>query len=230
MADPVAPDVTREVRVFARSEDHYPLVNCEIEAFVGGESAGRTKDNNGQASFKITGPPGPVSIVVRYEGQELEPRQLAEGQDTVTIDFSDVFLGPQAVELAKARAKEKRAEARMAFFEKYFPALLGFVMLIIALTLAFTFKNSTPTQDVLLRITMSLAAGGIATIITGSLGLTLKLGPKLGVTAAGALGVFALTYLVHPDIIIHEDANVTAPAGNEAVPADNETGMIGNAT
>lgn len=221
MADPAAPDVTRRIHVFARSEDNYPLLNSEIEAFIGDVSAGKNTQNNGQATMTITGPPGPVKVVVRYE-DKVEERLLAEGQENITIDFSGVRLG--------LTPEDRRAEARMAFFKDKFTVLLGVVMLIAALALVFTFDKTNTLQEWAIRVTISLAAGGIASGIPGTLGVNLGWAGKLGITAGGALAVLAMTFLVPTDIIERMSKDkpaVTAPANN-STPSDNDSMIADN--
>ncbi len=200
-----------EIIVFVRGNENVLLPNSKISVFVGDRLLGFNEKSDGRASFTIDGTDQPMRVRAEYVGFDPQEATLAADQQTVT------FLFPVDVR-----------NRWVAFFKENFPALLGFVMLVIALALAFTFRDSTPTQDVLLRITISLAAGGIATILSGSIGIKLNLGSKLAVTAAGAFAVFALTYLVHPDIIIRADANVTAPADNGSGPAGNDADPANN--
>lgn len=78
------------------------------------------------------------------------------------------------------------------------PAIVGLVLLFVALALAFTYTESTPLQSQLIRSTAALGLGGIASLLTGFLRVKVNFGSQLGVTAAGALAVYVISFFFVP--------------------------------
>ena len=66
------------------------------------------------------------------------------------------------------------------------------------LVLAIWFPQPTPFQYTVFRITLALAAAGIAGIIPGMIRLTVNPGTALLIHAGGALAVFVMVYLFAP--------------------------------
>lgn len=84
----------------------------------------------------------------------------------------------------------------MDFFKQNFPALLGLLLVVAGVTLAFVFASPTPLQAFLVRAVFSLGAGGVASSIPGILKIDVSLGTKLAISAGGALAVLVLMYLI----------------------------------
>ena len=79
--------------------------------------------------------------------------------------------------------------------------VFGVVFLAVLLALIVWIPNPTPAQLMLFRITIALAAGGIAAVIPGFLNVNISLGKRLVIAAGGALAVFIITYFYNPPSI-----------------------------
>lgn len=76
--------------------------------------------------------------------------------------------------------------------------VFGVMFLALLLALVILFPNPTPAQFLFFRITIALAAGGIAAVIPGFLDLKLSFGKRLAITAGGALAVFVIVFFYNP--------------------------------
>ena len=74
------------------------------------------------------------------------------------------------------------------------PSIAGLILILIILTLIIFFPNPSHEQYLVFRIVLAIACGGFAAIIPGFF----KINYKHFIQASGALGVFALVYLINP--------------------------------
>jgi hypothetical protein len=74
----------------------------------------------------------------------------------------------------------------------------GLCFVSVLLVLALCFPQPTAFQYMVFRITLALAAAGVAGIIPGMIRLTVKPGTALLIHAGGALAVFVMVYLLAP--------------------------------
>jgi hypothetical protein len=72
-------------------------------------------------------------------------------------------------------------------------------LLILSVVLALVVPSPTATQQVVFRVVLCLAAGGVAAAVPGDLHLEGKI-VGIQIDAAGGLGIFVLTYLVSPKV------------------------------
>jgi hypothetical protein len=90
-------------------------------------------------------------------------------------------------------------------------AAFGVVFIAVLIVIAITIPNPTPLQYLVFRITLALAAGGVAAVIPGILDVRI---PNF-VTAGGALAVFIIVYFYSPaDLAVQKSSghdSYTAP-------------------
>ena len=79
-------------------------------------------------------------------------------------------------------------------FQILLAAVFGIVFLVIVLVIAIMIPNPTEFEYVVFRITIALAAGGVAAMIPGILNVTI---PHF-LTAGGALAAFIIVYFYSP--------------------------------
>ena len=79
--------------------------------------------------------------------------------------------------------------------------IFGAVFIVTILALVVFIPNPTPVQYHFFVIVMSLAAGGVATVMQGMINVQAKFGRKLIIGATGALGVFVIVYFFLPAMI-----------------------------
>jgi len=77
----------------------------------------------------------------------------------------------------------------------------GTAFLIALLAISLMWPNPTPPQLKVQAAILALAAAGFATVISGLMNITVKLGTQLVVGAVGALAVLVLFYLVNPAVL-----------------------------
>lgn len=82
--------------------------------------------------------------------------------------------------------------------EKLAIGLCGAVFVLALLVIAIFFPYPTPFQFFIFRVTLALAAAGIAGILTGFLHVRIGNIEKPWLQAGGGLAVFAVVYLVNP--------------------------------
>lgn len=104
--------------------------------------------------------------------------------------------------LAQLLATLEARSKLLAFF-------FGLCFVAVLLALAIWFPNPTPFQYTVFRITLALAAAGVAGVIPGMIRLKIQPGTALLIHAGGALAVFVIVYLLAP-----------APIGSE-LPIEN---------
>ncbi|MCI5218454.1 MAG: DUF1566 domain-containing protein [Candidatus Electrothrix sp. LOE2] len=98
---------------------------------------------------------------------------------------------PPEGELAQVLAVLEANTTLLAF-------LFGLCFVAALLVLAIWFPNPTAFQYTVFRITLALAAAGIAGVIPGMIRLTVHPGTALMIHAGGALAVFVMVYLLAP--------------------------------
>lgn len=98
---------------------------------------------------------------------------------------------PPEDRLAQLLATLEARSKLLAFF-------FGLCFVTIVLVLAIWFPNPTAFQYTVFRITLALAAAGIAGVIPGMIRLKMQPGALLMIHAGGALAVFVMVYLLAP--------------------------------
>lgn len=98
---------------------------------------------------------------------------------------------PPEGELAQILAVLEANTTLLAFF-------FGLCFVAALLVLAIWFPNPTAFQYTVFRITLALAAAGIAGVIPGMIRLKMQPGAMLMIHAGGALAVFVMVYLLAP--------------------------------
>lgn len=79
--------------------------------------------------------------------------------------------------------------------ESHLPLIVGLVLLIAGVGLAFAFSNHTALQSQIIAALVSLGGSAVATEgITGALNVNLTLGAKTAITASGAFAIFVIMY------------------------------------
>jgi hypothetical protein len=78
------------------------------------------------------------------------------------------------------------------------PPMMGGVLVICALALAFVKRDLTSLQAQLVRSLFALGAGGLATQIPGLLDLKINFATKAVITASGAVAVYLVTFFWSP--------------------------------
>ncbi|MCI0660323.1 MAG: hypothetical protein L0220_04545 [Acidobacteria bacterium] len=81
--------------------------------------------------------------------------------------------------------------------------VFGAVFVIAILLLVVFIPNPTPVQYHFFVIVMSLAAGGVATVMTGMIDVRASFGKKLAIGATGALAVFVIVFFFLPAMVGH---------------------------
>jgi hypothetical protein len=81
--------------------------------------------------------------------------------------------------------------------------VFGAVFVIAILALVVIIPNPTPVQYHFFVIVMSLAAGGVATVMTGMIDVRASFGKKLAIGATGALAVFVIVFFFLPAMVGH---------------------------
>jgi hypothetical protein len=77
----------------------------------------------------------------------------------------------------------------------------GVLFLIALLIISLIFPNPTPPQLKIQASILSLAAAGFATVMSGLMNITTKVGTQLAIGASGAFAVLVLFYLQNPAIL-----------------------------
>ncbi|MGR0480302.1 MAG: tetratricopeptide repeat protein [Candidatus Electronema sp. V4] len=136
-----------------------------------------------------------------------------------------VKTGPEGKLAQLLAVLESRTKLLAFFFGLCFAAVL--------LVLAIWFPEPTPFQYTVFRITLALAASGVAGVIPGMIRLKVQPGAALLIHAGGALAVFVIVYLFAPAALPSElPAGDTKKGGNLAgagsgIKFDNSTVQIG---
>ncbi len=89
-----------------------------------------------------------------------------------------------------------------AAIQKRIAFLFGVVFVLLLLIIAIGFPSPTPFQYTIFRITISLAAAGVAAMIPGF--ITIEIANW--VRAGGALGVFVVVYFYNPAALVSPGA------------------------
>ena len=81
--------------------------------------------------------------------------------------------------------------------KKLFPTIIGIIFLFILLTIVVFIPCPTSPQFLFFRITLSMAIAGVAAAIPGFF----KFKHQKVISAGGAIGVFAFSYIFNPALI-----------------------------
>ncbi|WYD80496.1 MAG: DUF1566 domain-containing protein [Candidatus Electrothrix gigas] len=112
---------------------------------------------------------------------------------------------PPQGELANVLAVLKANTTLLAF-------IFGLCFVAALLVLAIWFPNPTAFQYTVFRITLALAAAGIAGVIPGMIRLKMQPGAMLMIHAGGALAVFVIVYLLAPAALPPEQEQFAPPS------------------
>jgi hypothetical protein len=82
--------------------------------------------------------------------------------------------------------------------------VFGVVFIVTMLVLAVFFPKPEPFQYTVFRVTLSLAAGGVAAMIPGFINLSINPSAALAIRAGGALAVFLIVYFRSPAALVTE--------------------------
>lgn len=82
--------------------------------------------------------------------------------------------------------------------------VFGVAFIVTMLILAIFFPRPEPFQYTVFRVTLSLAAGGVAAMIPGFIDLTINPSAALVIRAGGALAVFLVVYFRSPAALVSE--------------------------
>jgi hypothetical protein len=108
----------------------------------------------------------------------------------------------------------KKAERRLTF-------TFGIVFVIVMLVLAIAYPSPTPFQYTVFRITLALAAAGVAAMIPGFIELRISTFLRAG----GALAVFAIVYFYNPATLVLGSQNYQT-FGNQSPIIPNNKGDV----
>ena len=178
----------RLIRVRVLDKNGRSIPDATVSVFVNGAFIGKAtsaSDNAGTLyTFQViyTGVVN-VALTAEYKGETPLNAKLSQGTDDWDFTFNNV-------EVPMPRDK--------SFWEEHIPGLLGVAFLLICIVLAVVFSNPSEFQRRVFIGALAIGLAGIGAEIPGFLNVQLTLGQKLGVTAAGALGIFVLVYFFVP--------------------------------
>ena len=119
-------------------------------------------------------------------------RQICEGNESIQKLLETARSRPdETISLKKEVIVTQRLNTILAF-------TFGAVFLAAILILVVLIPNPTPPQFKVFSVVMALAAGGIATTISGMMNVTMTLGKRIAIGATGALAVFVIVYFFVP--------------------------------
>jgi hypothetical protein len=172
----MATEFPRSVHVYARGMSNQLLPGTKFTFLTEGQLIGEVLSSDGRASIEIPSKDLPVTIEAELNGKK-EIATLSLTQDQWTYQFP-------VREYSAVRA--------------HLAAIIGLVLLAVALVLAFALGTLNPLQTRLVLITVSLAGGLIATEIPGLLNAKVSLGEQIGIAAGGAIAVFVILFFAVP--------------------------------
>lgn len=168
--------MARTIQIYVNNRDGHPLTGARIELWQGDDLIATIKDSRGQGSFN-NAPLGPVQVVASYKDKQGRAT-LAAKQDHFTL-----VLDVQG---------DKTGAADLVALG------VGIAAIVVALILGFSVPTPSPLQLQLIRGVFALGLAAAGTILPGRLGVELKLGQRLAITAAGALGLFVVAWFFIP--------------------------------
>jgi hypothetical protein len=127
--------------------------------------------------------------ITEYDSARLDPRNHPE----IMLMGEQPFLITKRKTMRSNEPSHKTARLNtiLAFF-------FGVVFVVTILALVVFIPNPTQVQYHFFVIVMALAAGGVATVMTGMIDVRASFGKKLAIGATGALAVFVIVYFFLP--------------------------------
>jgi hypothetical protein len=171
----------RQVQVYVRDADNYPVVGANIKFREDGVDRGGVDNSNGQATYTLLNEKGIVEVSFEYNGDH-DTKRLALEQQDWTFILPDVHVVP----------------TWRRIMEKHFPAVIGVVFILIATILAFAFSNPSALQTHIILAVFALGGGAFGSEISGMIKADISLGSKLVVGATGAAAIFVVLYFAVP--------------------------------
>ncbi len=169
----------RRVAVFAKDRYGRPIPEVNFSWQINGNDAGSI-NNSSQSNIDIADKEATFSITAVYKGKK----------KTVTLDNSQTsytfYFGVSVFPYWRD------------FFMKHFPAVVGIVFILIAVTLAFVFPEPNNLQRHLILAMFSLGGGGFGGEIAGFIKVDMTLKNKLEIAAGGAAAIFVLLFFFVP--------------------------------
>jgi hypothetical protein len=197
----------RQIIVFVRDKHGRPLPGATILMEVDGNPRGGVKDSEGRASLTVPGPAtARVRLTARFPGEAEQTVNLSEDQHDWTFTFGKVTgaysnMTRQIIAAAVSLLVVLVVVGIIVYLGQIagiLPLVVGILLLLIALALAFVFKEPTLLQSHLIRSTFALGTGGVASAIPGWIEANVSLGEKTAIAAGGALAVFVVSYFFVP--------------------------------
>jgi VIT1/CCC1 family predicted Fe2+/Mn2+ transporter len=110
----------------------------------------------------------------------------------LTMSMGDPIVNEKQILISNALShRTARLNTLLAF-------IFGVVFIATILTLVVFIPKPTPIQYHFFAVVMALAAGGVATVMSGMIDVRAKLGKRLAIGATGALGVLVIVYFFLP--------------------------------
>lgn len=172
-------NLPRRVAVFAKDRYGHPITEVNFSWKINGKHAGSI-NNSSQSNIDIAGREATISVTAEYKGKK-KTVTLDNSQASYTFHFG-VSVFPYWSD----------------FFMKHFPAVVGIVFILIAITLAFVFPEPNNLQRHLILSMFSLGGGGFGGEIAGFIKVDMTLNNKLKIAAGGAAAIFVLLFFFVP--------------------------------
>lgn len=114
------------------------------------------------------------------------------------LKHPETMLMGEQVAIERTKMRSNKLSHETARLNTILAFVFGAVFIVTMLVLIVLIPNPTPVQYHFFVIVMSLAAGGVATVMTGMIDVRAKFGKRLAIGATGALGVFVIVYFFLP--------------------------------
>ncbi|RUW85201.1 hypothetical protein [Mesorhizobium sp. M1E.F.Ca.ET.063.01.1.1] len=195
------------VCIFIRDRHDNPLPESDLDVKLDGVLFAKFKDTEGRVNVSIPGsvPHQSIELTAYYRDEKPQRAKIGPQTDAYTFHFD---VNGQYSNFTRHILTSAAATALLlgiiigAFYlgvlSGLVPLVLGSLLLIAALGLAFKFPKPTVLQAQLIRSTFALAAGGLASHIPGMLNVGLGWEGKAAISAAGALAVYVIVFFFTP--------------------------------
>jgi hypothetical protein len=164
----------RIIDIFVRDRSGHLIPGVSIKFAIDGRPAGEVNGSEGRGRIELPETnKKPVAVTVSYRGED-KTSKIAYGQDSFEFRY-DVDIGPT----------------------KHIALWSGIGLIILAVVLAFYYKDPNPLQTKIIQGLFSVGLGGVATELTGFLNVDMKFGTRLVIGAGGALAVFIVLWFTN---------------------------------
>jgi hypothetical protein len=177
----------RLIRVYVGDRKGNPIPNATVKVFLNDvffakATAGR--DRHGSVyTIQVSDSKASVRLEAEYDGEQPLSATLAPEADEWHFTFSNVDISTPGT---------------TPFVERHLPGVVGAAFLLITIVLSLVIPTPTSFQRRVFIGTLSIALSGMAVEIPGLLNVRMTLGRKLVITAAGAIAIFVLVYVLSP--------------------------------